>query len=360
MPHRDGKTAVAVDGAQVEEDIDGQQILRVGAPDPVVDPVPPRCDRASPGRVFRHDATPAIGHSGLMQDVSDMGPERRKPAILRAVRLAALEDHGIVLVHRQQAFAAPCRSEHDHGIAAWRVALAALSHDPLGNHGGLPGQRAEFAGNHFRNVAAGQPFRQQGFRDPRQLGPGNRQGVRVRRIVDLVAERDGLSGAQAKQVARGQGADHAAGLVDDGKVAGLETVHAADRAVDESVGRNRGERPAHDLPDRQIERGGTMPRDRAQQVALRDNARLRRLDAAGNGMRPDIHRRYSLARQPREGIVDRNVGLNKHRRHPHDVTVAMPIGVAVEAFQGRFRVGARREPRRPRSSRCAPDRRARK
>ena len=40
--------------------------------------------------------------------------------------------------------------------------------------------------------------------------------------------------------------------------------------------------------------------------------------------------------------MDRRVGINEHRRHPHDVAIAMPIGVAVEAFQGSFRVSARR------------------
>ena len=33
---------------------------------------------------------------------------------------------------------------------------------------------------------------------------------------------------------------------------------------------------------------------------------------------------------------------HEDRRHPHDVAIAMPIGVAVEAFQGSFRIGARR------------------
>ena len=166
-----------------------------------------------------------------------MGPERREPAILVAVRLALFENDGIVLVHRQQAFAASGGSEHDQGIAARGGAFATLPHDPLGDHGGLPGERAEFAGNHFRNVAAGQPFRQQRLRNPRQLGPGHRQGVRVRRIVDLVAERYGLPGAQPQQVPRGHRADHAAGFVDDAEMAGLETVHAADGAIDESIRR---------------------------------------------------------------------------------------------------------------------------
>ena len=31
---------------------------------------------------------------------------------------------------------------------------------------------------------------------------------------------------------------------------------------------------------------------------------------------------------------------HEDRRHPHDVAIAMPIGVAVETLQGAFRIGA--------------------
>ena len=112
----------------------------------------PRCDRAAPGGVFRHDAALAIGHAGLVQDIGDVGSRTLRTSDPRALRLAAFEDHGIVLVHRQQAFAAAGRSENDQRVAAWRLAQAALPHHPFGDHGGLPGERAEFAGNHFRNA----------------------------------------------------------------------------------------------------------------------------------------------------------------------------------------------------------------
>ena len=40
--------------------------------------------------------------------------------------------------------------------------------------------------------------------------------------------------------------------------------------------------------------------------------------------------------------MDRRAGCHEDRGRPHDVAIAVPIGVAVEASQGPFRIGARR------------------
>ena len=49
------------------------------------------------------------------------------PTIFAALRLALFAKiYGIVLVHRQQAFAATGRSKNDHCVAAWRATLAQL------------------------------------------------------------------------------------------------------------------------------------------------------------------------------------------------------------------------------------------
>src|SRR6266540_1139121 len=87
LPHGDGKIRIAVDSVQIEENIDGQEVRGSRAHDPVVDPVPPGCDRAAPKRVFCHDATPAIRHTDLMQDIRDVGSKRFEPAILLATGL---------------------------------------------------------------------------------------------------------------------------------------------------------------------------------------------------------------------------------------------------------------------------------
>ena len=229
-----------------------------------------------------------------MEDICDQGPECREPAILAAIRIAAFEYQGIVLVHGQQAFAAAGRSKNDHGVTAWRIALAPLPHDPLRDHRGLPGECAEFSGNHFRNVPAGEVLRPQRIRNLRQLRPRQRQRLRIRRLVDLVAERYRLACAQTKQVARRQGTDHAAGFVDNAEVTGLEAIHAADGAIDEGIRRDRSERLAHDLSDRRVERGRAGPCDRTQQIALGHDACVRSLEIPGSGIRPDIDGGYSL------------------------------------------------------------------
>ena len=115
------------------------------------------------GAFFAYDATVAVGDAGLVQDIRDQRSQRREPAILAAFGFAAFEYHGVVLVDGQQAFAPTGRSKHDHGVAAWRFALAALPDDPLRNHRGLPGERAELAGNHFRDVTAGKALCLQRF-----------------------------------------------------------------------------------------------------------------------------------------------------------------------------------------------------
>ena len=115
------KRAVAVHGAQVEKDIDRQQILRLRAADPVGDALAPGCERAAPLRVLRHHAALAIRHADLVQDVGDMAAELLEPAVLRAARLALGEDQRVVLIHGEQAFAAAGRAEHRDRIGAGRI-----------------------------------------------------------------------------------------------------------------------------------------------------------------------------------------------------------------------------------------------
>ena len=63
--------AVAMHGAQIEEDVDRQQVLRGRTCRPSRRSAPPCRERAAPWRVLRHDAAAAIGHADLVQDVGD-------------------------------------------------------------------------------------------------------------------------------------------------------------------------------------------------------------------------------------------------------------------------------------------------
>ena len=185
LSYGQGQTAIAVHGAQVEKDVDGQQVRRIGSRDPVLDAALPCRERAAPGRVLRHHPALAIGHAGLVQDIGDVFAESGKPAILGAIRLAPLEDHRVVLIHRQQALAAAGRAEDNQRIGNGGPAMAARLHDLFGEHRGLTRQGAELAGNHFRNLAARQALVQQRFGEMRQLGPGDGKFVRIPGVIKL-------------------------------------------------------------------------------------------------------------------------------------------------------------------------------
>ena len=80
-------------------------------------------------------------------------------------------------------------------------------------------------------------------------------------LIDLVAERDRLAGAQPQKIARRHSADDSAGLVNHAEMADFQPVHAPDGAIDESVGGNDCERLVHELLDRHRERGRAMLAD---------------------------------------------------------------------------------------------------
>ena len=96
--------------------------------------------------------------------------------------------------------------------------------------------------------------------------------------------------------------------------------------------------------DRQIERGGAEPGDRAQHVALRDDARLGRLERRRSRRRGRRHRRPISSRPPCRASASstERAGVHEDRRRPHDVAIAVAVGIAVEALQGPLRIGARR------------------
>jgi hypothetical protein len=52
--------------------------------------------------------------------------KRLEPAVLLAIRVAAREDNGVILIERQKAFSAPGRAQDEERVCARRRACAAL------------------------------------------------------------------------------------------------------------------------------------------------------------------------------------------------------------------------------------------
>ena len=205
-----------------------------------------------------------------------------------------------------------------------------------------PRQRAELARDHRRDVARRTPSATSERRHA-AASPRRGEAVHIVRLVDLVAERDRLAGAQAQQVARGQRADDVAGLVGDAEMADLEPVHAADGAIDEGVGRDHRERlareaarpasRAHRAPcsasARNTSRSVTMPVSAARQPARVGPSDAR---TATRSARP------SFARAPRQ----RTFGGDECARRAHDVADAVAIGIAVDAAERALGIEAAR------------------
>ena len=123
-PERIRKTELAVHAAQIEEDVDRQEVLRPRTRDPVGHPRLPGRDRAAPGVVASPSRRPCNRarrpRSGYRRR---WPPSAAKYWSSASARIAALEHDGIVLIHRQQALAATGRAQHRHRIGAWRLAV---------------------------------------------------------------------------------------------------------------------------------------------------------------------------------------------------------------------------------------------
>ena len=175
-----------------------------------------------------------------MQDVGDVAAERLEPAVLAAARLALGEHQRVVLVHRQQALAAAGRAEHgdaQRGRAARRGPLARMRASAI-----TAAWRVSAPSSREITAAMSRPARPSASSAAATCGSfaqARAERMGILGLVDLVAERDRLAGAQPQQVARRQRADDAPGLVDDAEMADLQPAHAADGAIDERVGRHR-------------------------------------------------------------------------------------------------------------------------
>ena len=154
----------------------------LGTPDPVGDP-----------RRARSPPSPAIAGSSPSRRPCNRArqpragyrrraPERCEPAVFRAVRLAVVKDQRVVLVHRQQALAAAGGAQHRDRIGARRSALASSRMRRSAITAACAGERAELARDHRGDVAAGSPSATSAAATSRQLRPGGRERMHVRRL----------------------------------------------------------------------------------------------------------------------------------------------------------------------------------
>ena len=263
-------------------------------------------------------------------------------AVIMPLALASAMTGSLTRTIAMFSLAAAAGAEHRDREPTRRLAAAGGAHALFAEHGRLAGQGAEFARHHRGDVAAGQAFLQERSRHMRQLGPGARQRAGVAGVLDLVAERDRLAGAQLEQVARRQRAHDGPGVIGDAEMADLEAAHAADGAVHECVGRHGGGRLRHEGFDRLREGRFAAFRQGAQEVAFGHDTGVGRRMGVVTAAGVHIERGDLQPHQAGESVAYADAAVDVFGRRTHDVVHLVPIGVAVDAPQGAFGVVAGR------------------
>ena len=246
VPDRLAQRQRTVHRHAIEEDVDVEQVLRPLPAHPAVDRRLPARNAHAPLGIARHHATLAEGHSGGIEHGGNLDPERLEPLVLGGTGLASLVDDGVVLICRQQGFAAAGRAEHKDGIADRRRSLAGLRQARLGKLRGTPRQDADLGADDARDHARIDRVGQQAGCERRQPRPGLRQLGDVAGAVDLIAENDRGRCPVTQQVARRDGAGELALGIAHGEMAEAQPLHAADGAIEEVVLLHRLQRPLGD------------------------------------------------------------------------------------------------------------------
>ena len=164
-------------------------------------------------------------------------------------------------------------------------------------------------------------------------------------FVDFVAERNGVSRPQPQQVARGKCASNKAGIVDHTEMADAQAVHAPDRPIDESLRRNGCERPARNITDGLRKRARRVLADRAQNIALGNDAALDTRKRPGVGLlsgRRDEKRTDPGIGHRLQRFFDRSIVRNEERRRRHEFLHAVAIGIGVEPRKHTLGIRTRR------------------
>ena len=273
-----------------------------------------------------------------MQDVGDPRREPLEPPVRLTAALALGKDDRIVLVHRQQAFAAASRTEDCECETRRRIAEAFGLQLRFRQRRRAARELADLARDHRRHVASRNSFRHQRGGSARELGPGAGEIRRLAGRIDLVAKQNGFFGAQTQEVACRERAAEATVFVFHAEMPHLEPPHAADGAVDERICPHRKKRPARHERHRHRERIGTMLCDRTQDIALGHNARIlwSRRRAALAVIGDDEQRGHPFAHHHRQRAADRRISRDDFRRRAHDVADAVAVGVSVDSAERAF------------------------
>ena len=272
-----------------------------------------------------HDAAGAIDHPGFVQDVGGAAAQLFEPAV-RIVRRTVRIDQRIVLIHGEQALAAPARAEYEQGVGRRRLAQAVVRHFRLRKLAGPFGQRPQFAGDQGRDVSRVDLLEDQGAGNRGQLRPHPAEFETRSGGFDAFAECDGVAGPLAQQVAGAQRAAQHSVFPQHAEMADASARHFGNRPVDELIPVNRYQRALAEAADRRFQGRGSVAVDRAQDVAFGN-------DAAGpaSGFRRQEQGTDLALHHRGEHRLYRPVVVGRQRRTLHQIADSVAVGVTVDA-----------------------------
>ena len=227
---------------QVVEDVHVEQVIGIGAPQPSRDTLAPGRRGAPPFRVRHHDASLAATHPGFVEQVLQVGAERREP---RIVVFRARVHQSVVLIGGEQAFAAAAGAQHEHAPRC-RSRAVSVSFESLDGDGrGASGQCAYLVRDDACGGISAQPLGRQAGGDLGKAAVRGGESGGIAGACDRVPQLGRGTRAMVKQIALGDHSERRSGGVRDAEVPDPETIHASERTIDHLVAGHRVHRRAH-------------------------------------------------------------------------------------------------------------------
>ena len=251
-----GELDFAEDRPEIEEDLEVEDVLGLGRPEPFGEVRLPGPEGLAPARIVGHDLPQAEGIAGQGQAVGDELAHLQEIGLDGGFRLRrdVLEDDGVVLVGGQGLLLAPLaaqghESEAGRGRSELRRGELEEPEDDRVGHGGHgPG-----------DVAGLGSALDQDLHEPRQSAPRGGDGLGRGGVPDLLGQDGQRVPVEEQQIAVADDAGHPAVLVADEEMVDVLLAHGQDGFVDQGVGLDRDERGAHDRVERAIRRRDRRP-----------------------------------------------------------------------------------------------------